>query len=64
MLIGSDSSFTEETGTAVVVTAYWSGDRVLGALGVIGPRRMEYPRIVPLVEELGRFVTKRLSEGV
>ena len=64
VLIGSDSSFTEETHTAVVVTAYRSGDRVLGALGVIGPRRMEYPRVVPLVEELGRYVTMRLSEGV
>lgn len=63
VLIGSDSNFTEETGTAVVVTAYRSGDRVLGALGVIGPRRMEYPRVVPIVEELGRYVTKRLSEG-
>ncbi len=64
VVIGSDSAFTEETRTAVVVTAYRSGDRVLGALGVIGPRRMEYPRVVPLVEELGRYVTKRLSEGV
>jgi heat-inducible transcriptional repressor len=64
VLIGSDSPFTEETQTAVVVTSYRSGDRLLGALGVIGPRRMEYPRIVPLVEELGRYVTQRLSEGV
>ena len=64
VLIGSDSPFTEETGTAVVAAPYRSGDRVLGALGVIGPRRMEYPRVVPLVEELGRYVTQRLSEGV
>jgi heat-inducible transcriptional repressor len=64
VLIGSDSAFTEETQTAVVVTAYKSGDRILGALGIIGPRRMEYPRVVPLVEELGRYVTMRLSEGV
>jgi heat-inducible transcriptional repressor len=64
VLIGSDSAFTEETQTAVVVTAYRSGDRILGALGIIGPRRMEYPRVVPLVEELGRYVTMRLSEGV
>jgi len=64
VLIGSDSPFTEETGTAVVAASYRSGDRVLGALGVIGPRRMEYPRVVPLVEELGRYVTQRLSEGV
>ena len=64
VVIGSDSAFTEETQTAVVVTAYMSGDRILGALGVIGPRRMEYPRVVPLVEELGRYVTMRLSEGM
>lgn len=64
VLIGSDTPFTEETQTAVVATSYRSGGRVLGALGVIGPRRMEYPRVVPLVEELGRYVTQRLSEGV
>ncbi|MBK8599028.1 MAG: heat-inducible transcription repressor HrcA [Holophagales bacterium] len=63
VLIGSDSAFTEETQTAVVVTAYRSGDRILGALGIIGPMRMEYPRVVPLVEELGRYVTMRLSDG-
>jgi heat-inducible transcriptional repressor len=63
VLIGSDSRFTEETQTAVVVTSYKTGDRILGALGIIGPRRMEYSRVVPLVEELGRYVTKRLSEG-
>jgi heat-inducible transcriptional repressor len=64
VLIGSDSPFTEESQTAVVVTSYRSGNRILGALGVIGPRRMEYPRVVPLVEELGRYVTMRLTEGV
>ncbi len=62
VLIGTDSSFTAQTESAVVVTAYRAGDRVLGALGVIGPRRMEYPRVVPLVEELGRYVTRRLTE--
>ena len=36
---------------------------VLGSLGVIGPRRMEYARIVPIVEELGRYVSRRLTEG-
>ena len=28
-----------------------------------GPRRMEYDRVVPLVEELGRYVSHRLTEG-
>lgn len=61
--IGSENAFTEESSSAVVAVPYGSGGRVLGALGVVGPRRMEYARIVPLVEELGRYVTKRLGEG-
>lgn len=63
VVIGSDSAFTGETQTAVVTAPYRMGDRVLGALGVVGPRRMEYERVVPLVEELGRYVSRRLTEG-
>ncbi|HQQ79078.1 MAG TPA: heat-inducible transcriptional repressor HrcA [Thermoanaerobaculia bacterium] len=63
VVIGSDSVFTGETQTAVVTAPYRKGDRVLGALGVVGPRRMEYERVVPLVEELGRYVSHRLTEG-
>jgi heat-inducible transcriptional repressor len=63
VVIGSESPFTDETQTAVVTVPYMKGDRVLGALGVVGPRRMEYDRVVPLVEELGRYVSRRLSEG-
>lgn len=63
VLIGGESPFTAETQSAVVVTAYRSGDRLLGALGVIGPRRIDYPRVIPIVEELGRYVTRRLSES-
>jgi heat-inducible transcriptional repressor len=63
VVIGSDSAFTGETQTAVVTAPYRKGDRVLGALGVVGPRRMEYERVVPLVEELGRYVSRRLTEG-
>jgi len=62
VVIGSESPFTGETRTAVVATTWGPGTRVLGALGVIGPRRMEYARILPLVEELGRYVSRRLHE--
>ena len=63
VVIGSESAFTGETQTAVVSAPYRKGDRALGALGVVGPRRMEYARVVPLVEELGRYVSRRLTEG-
>jgi heat-inducible transcriptional repressor len=36
-------------------------DRVLGVLGVVGPRRMPYAKIVPLVEYTARLVSRRLT---
>jgi heat-inducible transcriptional repressor len=63
VVIGSESPFTDETGSAVVSAPYHRGDRVVGALGVIGPRRMKYARVVPLVDELSRYVSRRLTEG-
>ncbi len=62
VVIGSENPFTGETSCSVVAAAYGSGSRILGAVGVIGPKRMEYVRIVPLVEEIGRSLTRRLSE--
>ena len=62
VVIGSESAFTDETQTSVVAATYGAGGRILGALGVIGPRRMEYGRVVPMVEEMGRYVSRRLAE--
>lgn len=64
VVIGSESVFTGETQSAVVTAAYGRGDQVLGVLGVIGPKRMQYSRVIPIVQELGRYVTRRLTEGV
>lgn len=62
VVIGSESSFTGETNSSIIAAAYGTGNRVLGAIGVIGPRRMEYARIVPMVEEVGRVLSNRLKE--
>ncbi len=62
VVIGSENDFTGETQSAVVTATYRCGEHALGVLGIIGPRRMEYEQVVPIVEELGRFVTSRLTE--
>lgn len=62
VFIGSENPLTDETQTAMVVASYSSGPRVIGTIGVIGPRRMEYARVVPMVEELGRYLTQRLTQ--
>jgi heat-inducible transcriptional repressor len=63
VVIGSENPFTGETQTSVVATTYSVNGKVLGVLGVIGPRRMDYDRVVPMVEELARYVSRRFSKG-
>ena len=49
---------------ALVATRYGhgsSGERPLGVLGVIGPSRMDYGRVIPLVDYLSRVITEKLS---
>ncbi|MDR2422050.1 MAG: heat-inducible transcriptional repressor HrcA [Deltaproteobacteria bacterium] len=42
---------------ALVASPYYSGDRRAGALGVIGPRRLNYAEIVPVVDYAARVVS-------
>ncbi len=59
VVLGQDSRLTEELDFGLVVRSYRAGDGVSGSVAVIGPARMEYPRMVPLVNYLG----ERLSEA-
>jgi len=44
-----------------VVSAACGGQRPPGMLGVLGPTRMDYPRVIPLVELFSQLVTEKLS---
>lgn len=46
---------------AIVAAPYGRSDEPLGLLGVLGPHRMNYGRIIPLVEYLSRLVTEKLA---
>jgi len=64
---GSRVAFGQELGEAglrdfaVVVAPYGFANAPLGMLGVVGPARMDYARVIPLVDYLSQLVTKRLS---
>lgn len=47
---------------ALVATHYYrgEGDQPLGALGVIGPSRMDYPRVISLVDYFSRILSEKL----
>jgi len=61
VLIGSEMPYQELQETSLVAASYKYGDRVLGVLGVVGPRRMPYAKIVPLVDYTARLVSRRLT---
>jgi heat-inducible transcriptional repressor len=61
VVIGSEMPYQEMHETSLVAASYKFRDRVLGVLGVVGPRRMPYAKIVPLVEYTARLVSRRLT---
>ncbi len=63
VFLGEDSDVTSELDFSLVATSYGVGKTTLGSLGIIGPSRMEYPRMVPLVRYLGETLSKALASG-
>jgi heat-inducible transcriptional repressor len=61
VVIGEDSDLTSELDFSLVATRYRVGDRELGTLGIFGPSRMEYQRVVPLVHYLGEALSDMLA---
>ncbi len=63
VFFGKDSDVTSELDFSLVATSYGIGETTLGSLGIIGPSRMEYPRMVPLVRYLGETLSRALASG-
>jgi heat-inducible transcriptional repressor len=62
IFIGAESGIIEPD-LAIVAAPYRLNGEVVGALGVIGPTRMDYSRVAPLVELTARIVGQALDEG-
>ncbi len=61
VIIGRESGVTEPGGLGMVVSVFQHGGRRIGAVAVVGPRRMDYFSIVPTVEFIGDTVTRMLD---
>lgn len=55
--IGRENKVTLFRDCSVITARYHIGD-ITGTLGVVGPTRMHYSRIVPLVDYMGKFLTQ------
>ncbi|MBS0563618.1 MAG: heat-inducible transcriptional repressor HrcA [Proteobacteria bacterium] len=62
IFIGSENKLFSLSGSSLVVSPYMNADRkIIGAVGVIGPTRLNYGRIVPIVDYTAQLVGRLLS---
>ena len=62
VFIGSENGTQYMENCSFVITTYKRGDQSIGTLGVLGPTRMEYERVIPIVEHTGQVLSRVLNE--
>ena len=57
IFIGAENSLFTHTGCSMIITPYMnSREQIVGAIGVIGPTRLNYARIIPMVDFTAKVV--------
>jgi heat-inducible transcriptional repressor len=61
IFIGAESHLNRMAGMSLVTSTYVTGKNTLGILGVIGPTRMGYAKVIPIVDYTARQVSRLLE---
>ena len=62
IFIGSENNLFSLSGSSLIVAPFQDGDqKIVGVLGVIGPTRLNYARIVPMVDYTAKLVSRLLT---
>jgi heat-inducible transcriptional repressor len=64
LFIGEESGFSALDGCSIVTATYGTSGRMLGAIGVIGPTRMAYERVIPVVQATAGLLSDALNRAV
>jgi heat-inducible transcriptional repressor len=63
VFIGSENKLFSLSGSSLVFSPYMNSEsKIIGAVGVIGPTRLNYGRIVPIVDYTAQLVGKMISK--
>ncbi|HUU36633.1 MAG TPA: heat-inducible transcriptional repressor HrcA [Candidatus Desulfaltia sp.] len=63
VLIGAESHIPDISDCALVLSHYGYNNQVLGTLGIIGPKRIPYRRIIPLVDRVAQKLSRTISRN-
>ncbi len=62
IFIGSENNLFSLSGSSLIVAPFQDKDRkIVGMLGVIGPTRLNYARIIPMVDFTAKLVSRVLA---
>lgn len=64
VLIGSESNLPAISDCALVLSHYGDKTQVLGSLGIIGPKRIPYRKIIPLVDNVAQKISQTISRTI
>lgn len=62
IILGTESDLQDLNEISLISSPYRRGNTLVGVLGVIGPLRMDYSRIIPVVEFTARLLSEILEE--
>jgi heat-inducible transcriptional repressor len=62
VFIGAEANLADLTDISVVAAPYGGEGRALGTIGVIGPSRMNYSRVIPLVDFTAEMISDALTK--
>jgi heat-inducible transcriptional repressor len=62
VFIGAEANLADLTDVSVVAAPYGTEGRPLGTIGVIGPARMNYSRVIPLVDFTAEMIGETLTK--
>ncbi|MGB0695108.1 MAG: heat-inducible transcriptional repressor HrcA [Rhodospirillaceae bacterium] len=62
IFIGAENDLFSMSGISMIVAPYQNGrEEIIGAIGVIGPNRINYRRIIPLVDYTSKVITRLIG---
>ncbi|HQU63322.1 MAG TPA: heat-inducible transcriptional repressor HrcA, partial [Nitrosomonas sp.] len=62
IFIGGEPDITPFDDFSVITAPYKTEGAVVGTVGVIGPRRMAYERVIPIVDITAKLLSSSLSQ--
>jgi heat-inducible transcriptional repressor len=61
--IGSEAPVSKTAGVSLITSRFVTSNNAVGMLGIIGPTRMGYSSVIPIVDYTARMVSRLLNDG-